>query len=82
MDDDSDGGWTRILRVASRILFLSFLPSPKGQIRSATADSDFPPSSDDAASGGVLFLSLFAFADSRNSDGAEREEATVRVRYA
>ena len=57
------------------LLVSCFLSSPKGQIRSATADSDFPPPSDDGASGGVLFLSLFAFADSRNSDGAEEEEA-------
>ena len=84
--DDDNGGWTRILRVASRILFL---PSPKGQIRSATADSDFPPPSDDGTERRrkVIFLSFFAFADSRNSVGAEEEEeaagdSTVRVRYA
>ena len=72
--DDDNAGWTRILRVAShRISFLpSFLPRRvKFVLRLPTAISLLLPTTER----GVLFLSFFAFADSRNSVGAEEEEA-------
>ena len=78
--DDDNARWTRILRVSSRILFLSF---PEGSNSFCDCRQRFP-SFFRRRSGG-LFLSFFAFADSRNSVVAEKEEAThgaVRVRYS